>query len=57
MFSRAGESKLIREVIFPLIERLVDIVFASTLVLAPAFLALAGFFFFKAILRQPRCFC
>lgn len=55
MFSRAGESKLIREVIFPLIERLVDIVFASTLVLAPAFLALAGFF--KAILRQPRCFC
>ncbi|HQX75192.1 MAG TPA: metallophosphoesterase [Thermoflexales bacterium] len=47
MFSRAGESKLIREVIFPLIERLVDIVFASTLVLAPAFLALAGFFLFQ----------
>jgi hypothetical protein len=47
MFSKTGESKLIREVIFPLIERFVDLIFASTLVLAPGFLILAGVFLFQ----------
>lgn len=36
MFSKAGESKLIREVVFPLFERAVDLVFVSTAVIAPA---------------------
>lgn len=36
MFSKAGESKFIREVIFPLLERAIDLAFASTAVIAPA---------------------
>lgn len=47
MFSKAGESKLIRETIFPLMERLVDAIFASTFFFLPAFLILAGCFIFQ----------